>query len=501
MGPGTGLLTLCLCLCPCLAIRSSRLTWRFRSVIRLMGNCSVLPSVLLGLVARVAAGLDFCLPVYIRVSYVLDLCGGVPMLGKRLVAALAAGASLFGLTGFVASASAVETPATQTPATQSSVTLRNAQFGHVYSAYKVGELSAKSVDAKTGYASGVAVKTVADLVPALSSAAGGDLPKEYKCNPLAWVFTKVSTLTDQGGDNKNSSGKENTGDDARMFSDFMGTIDSQARDGYTYTLDGGGRATITYTQAATSGVVQGGGDVVLSGLDAASVYLVTDTYDRASLGREGKAGVPLVAATTGVKVNGEVTAAVGFSVDNLFPNTVFTKSVVLNKKFKFRKVDALNDRKVIAGVKFRVTGGPLADGDHRDFVSDENGWVTISLPYSSRAYVVTELEPVDGYKGFFDASHASISVTFTSPDDHGTFVDGTQCSAANGQTEHCVHAGDRGWGFDPDYSDIVWRNVPDSSHFPATGFLGNMAMVAGAAVMVVLAGVVAKVSRKRSVEA
>lgn len=420
------------------------------------------------------------------------------MLGKRLVAALAAGASLFGLTGFVASASAVETPATQ-----SSVTLKNAQFGHVYSAYKVGELSAKSVDAKTGYASGVAVKTVADLVPALSSAAGGDwhLPKEYKGNPLAWEFTKVSTLTDQEGADKNSSGKTNTGKDADAFSSFVDSIDSQTRDGYTYTPDGGEQTKITYKQAATSGVVQGAGDVVLSGLDAASVYLVTDTYDRASLGREGKAGVPLVAATTGVKVNGEVTAAVGFSVDNLFPNTVFTKSVVLNKKFKFRKVDALDNDKGIAGVRFRVTGGPLADGDHRDFVSDENGWVTISLPYSSKAYVVTELEPVDGYKGFFDASHASISVTFTSPDDNGTFVDGTQCSAANGQTEHCIVEDDGGWGFNPDHSVIVWRNVPDSSHFPATGFLGSMAMVAGAAVMVVLAGVVLKVSRRRSVEA
>lgn len=417
------------------------------------------------------------------------------MLGKRLVAALAAGASLFGLTGFVASASAVETPATQ-----SSVTLKNAQFGHVYSAYKVGELSAESVDAETGYASGVAVKTVADLVPALSSAAGRDLPKEYKGNPLAWELTKVSTLTDQDGGDRNSSGKTNVGADAAAFRDFMNTIDSQARDGYTYTPDGGEQTKITYKQAATSGVVQGAGDVVLSGLDAASVYLVTDTYDKASLGREGKAGVPLLAATTGVMVGGKLTAASGFGADNLFPNTVFTKSVVLNKKFKFRKVDAL-DNKGIAGVRFRVTGGPLADGDHRDFVSDENGWVTISLPYSSKAYVVTELEPVDGYKGFFDASHASISVTFTSPDDKGTFVDGTQCSAANGQTEHCIHVNDGGWGFNPDHSVIVWRNVPDSSHFPATGFLGSMAMVAGAAVMVVLAGVVAKVSRRRSVEA
>ena len=423
------------------------------------------------------------------------------MLGKRLVAALAAGASLFGLTGFVASASAVETPATQTPATQSSVTLKNAQFGHVYSAYKVGELSAESVDAETGYASGVAVKTVADLVPALSSAAGRDLPKEYKGNPLAWEFTKVSTLTDQDGGDRNSSGKTNVGADADAFRDFMNAIDSQARDGYTYTPDGGEQTKITYKQAATSGVVQGAGDVVLSGLDAASVYLVTDTYDKASLGREGKAGVPLVVATTGVMVNGKLTAASGFGADNLFPNTVFTKSVVLNKKFKFRKVDALNDDKGIAGVKFRVTGGPLADGDHRDFTSDEGGWVTISLPYSSKPYVVTELEPVDGYKGYFDASHASISVTFTSPNDNGTLVDNTQCSAANGQTEHCVHVGDSGWGFNPDRPDVVWRNVPDSSHFPATGFLGNMAMVAGAAVMVVLAFAVAKVSRKRSVEA
>lgn len=419
------------------------------------------------------------------------------MLGKRLVAALAAGASLFGLTGFVASASAVETPATQ-----SSVTLRNAQFGHVYSAYKVGELSAESVDAETGYASGVAVKTVADLVPALSSAAGRDLPKEYKGNPLAWELTKVSTLTDQDGGDKNSSGKTNVGDGAGAFSDFMNTIDSQARDGYTYTPDGGEQTKITYKQAATSGVVQGASDVVLSGLDAASVYLVTDTYDKASLGREGKAGVPLVAATTGVMVNGKLTAASGFGADNLFPNTVFTKSVVLNKKFKFRKVDALNDDKGIAGVKFRVTGGPLADGDHRDFVSDRDGFVAISLPYSSKPYVVTELEPVDGYKGYFDASHASISVTFTGPDDlRGAFVDNTQCSAANGQTEHCVHVWDSGLGFNPDRPGVVWRNVPDSSHFPATGFLGNMAMVAGAAVMVVLAFAVAKVSRRRSVEA
>lgn len=417
------------------------------------------------------------------------------MLGKRLVAALAAGASLFGLTGFVASASAVETPATQ-----SSVTLKNAQFGHVYSAYKVGELSAESVDAETGYASGVAVKTVAYLVPALSSAAGGGLPKEYKGNPLAWEFTKVSTLTDQDGGDRNSSGKTNVGDGAGAFSDFMNTIDSQARDGYTYMPDGGGLTKITYKQAATSGVVQGGGDVVLSGLDAASVYLVTDTYDNASLGREGKAGVPLVAATTGVMVNGKLTAASGFGADNLFPNTVFTKSVVLDRKIKFRKVDALNDEG-IAGVKFRVTGGPLADGDHRDFTSDEGGWVTISLPYSSKPYVITELEPVDGYKGYFDASHASISVTFTSPNDNGTLVDNTQCSAANGQTEHCVHVVGNGHGFNPDMPDVVWRNVPDSSHFPATGFLGNMAMVVGAAVMVVLAFAVAKVSRRRSVEA
>lgn len=419
------------------------------------------------------------------------------MLGKRLVAALAAGASLFGLTGFVASASAVEAPATQ-----SSVTLKNAQFGHVYSAYKVGELSAESVDAETGYASGVAVKTVADLVPALSSAAGRDLPKEYKGNPLAWELTKVSTLIDQEGGDKNSSGKTNVGDGASAFSDFMNTIDSQARDGYTYRLDDGGQTKITYKQAATSGVVQEAGDVVLSGLDAASVYLVTDTYDKASLGREGKAGVPLVAATTGVMVDGELVAASGFGADNLFPNTVFTKSVVLNKKFKFRKVDALDDNKGIAGVKFRVTGGSLADGDHRDFTSDEDGWVTISLPYSSKPYVVTELEPVDGYKGYFDASHASISVTFTSPDDlGGAFVDNTQCSAANGQTEGCVYVWDSGLGFSPDRSAAVWRNVPDSSHFPATGFLGNMAMVAGAAVMVVLAFVVVKVSRRRSVEA
>lgn len=417
------------------------------------------------------------------------------MLGKRLVAALAAGASLFGLTGFVASASAVETPATQ-----SSVTLKNAQFGHVYSAYKVGELSAESVDAETGYASGVAVKTVADLVPALSSAAGGGLPKEYKGNPLAWEFTKVSTLTDQDGGDRNSSGKTNVGADADAFRDFMNAIDSQARDGYTYTPDGGEQTKITYKQAATSGVVQGAGDVVLSGLDAASVYLVTDTYDNASLGREGKAGVPLVAATTGVMVNGKLTAASGFGADNLFPNTVFTKSVVLDRKIKFKKVDALNDEG-IAGVKFRVTGGPLADGDHRDFTSDEGGWVTISLPYSSKPYVITELEPVDGYKGYFDASHASISVTFTSPNDNGTLVDNTQCSAANGQTEHCVHVVGNGHGFNPDMPDVVWRNVPDSSHFPATGFLGNMAMVVGAAVMVVLAFAVAKVSRRRSVEA
>ena len=423
------------------------------------------------------------------------------MLGKRLVAALTAGASLFGLTGFVASASAVEAPGTQAPATQSSVTLKNAQFGHVYSAYKLGELSAKSVDSGTGYASGVAVKTVADLVPALSSAAGRDLPKEYKGNPLAWEFTKVSTLTDQTGDDKNSSGKTNVGADAEGFSRFMDAIDSQARDGYTYTPDGGEQTTITYRQAAASGVVQAPGDVVLSGLDAASVYLVTDTYDNASLGREGKAGVPLVAATTGVMVDGELTAASGFGADNLFPNTVFTKSVVLNKRFKFRKVDALNDDKGIAGVKFRVTGGPLADGDHRDFTSDRDGWVIISLPYSSKPYVVTELEPVDGYKGYFDASHASISVTFARPDSNGTFVDDTQCSAANGQTEHCIHVDDGGWGFDFDRSVVSWKNVPDSSHFPATGFLGNMAMVAGAAVMVVLAFAVAKVSRRRSVEA
>ena len=152
-------------------------------------------------------------------------------------------------------------------------------------------------------------------------------------------------------------------------------------------------------------------------------------------------------------------------------------------------------------MKFRVTGGPLADGDHRDFTSDEGGWVTISLPYSSKPYVITELEPVDGYKGYFDASHASISVTFTSPNDNGTLVDNTQCSAANGQTEHCVHVVGNGHGFNPDMPDVVWRNVPDSSHFPATGFLGNMAMVVGAAVMVVLAFAVAKVSRRRSVEA
>lgn len=423
------------------------------------------------------------------------------MLGKKLVAALAAGASLLGFTGLAASASAAEAPASQ-----SSITLKNAQYGHVYAAYKLGTLSAKSVDAKTGFASGVSVKTVDELVPALSAAAYG-LPGGYEGNPLAYALTKVSTLTDQGDDvkDKNSSAKTNTGADARSFSSFMDDLDTQSREGYKYTPDGGKETTITYTQAGTTGVVPASGDVTITGLDAASVYLVTDTYDQASLGKEGKAGVPLLASTTGVMVGSTLTAATGFSADDAFPNVVYTKSVVANKVFAFKKVDALDTSKGVAGVVFRVTGGPLADGDHRDFTSDENGLVTISLPWSIKAYVITEQTPVDGYKGFFDASHASISVTLESQKGTGGKVtDNTQCSAANGQTNHCFDVSgnvDGAGTFDSKRPNAIWKNVPDTSHFPATGFLGNMAMVAGAAAMVALAFVVAKVSRRRSVEA
>ena len=423
------------------------------------------------------------------------------MLGKKLVAALAAGASLLGFAGLAASASAAEAPASQ-----SSITLKNAQYGHVYAAYKLGTLSAKSVDAKTGFASGVSVKTVDELVPALSAAADG-LPGGYEGNPLAYALTKVSTLTDQGDDvkDKNSSAKTNTGADARSFSSFMDDLDTQSREGYKYTPDGGKETTIKYMKAADTGVVAASGDVTITGLDAASVYLVTDTYDQASLGKEGKAGVPLLAATTGVMVDSTLTAATGFSADDAFPNVVYTKSVVVNKVFAFKKVDALDTSKGVAGVVFRVTGGPLADGDHRDFTSDENGLVTISLPYSSKAYVITEQTPVDGYKGFFDASHASISVTFNGQNDmNGTVTDNTQCSTANGQTKHCFDANGNVGGshtFDTTGPRAIWKNVPDTSHFPATGFLGNMAMVAGAAAMVALAFVVAKVSRRRSVEA
>lgn len=408
-------------------------------------------------------------------------------ISRKMMALVTAAASLVGIAGLSGSAMAAE------PAYDSStmITLKNAQYGHKYDAYDLGTVTAKSV-ADDGTATGVSVKTGNGwALSALNASvpSGDDIPAEYSGNPLAYYMTYVSTLADQDSktDTLNSSGKDNTGADAVKFSSVMDSLDNIVRSD-TY-----GKAAV----AGTSGVVKTSGDVRVSNLTVGHVYLVTDSKDETALGEEGKGGVPLLAVTT-FKLGEKL--ATKFSADNAFPNTVFTKSEVKKATVSFKKVDALDKDTPVVGAQFKIEGGALATA--QTATSGSDGRVTFEVPFSAVPYTITETSAPDGYKGFFDASKASVTITMSKDDVDWKMVDNTQCSAANNQTESCVNNGRTdptdAWNFSGANASALWENVPDTSHFPATGMAGSMVFFAVAAGMVMAALGVARVARKRA---
>ena len=182
--------------------------------------------------------------------------------------------------------------------------------------------------------------------------------------------------------------------------------------------------------------------------------------------------------------------------------TFYAKWSPKQVKLSFRKVDADDDTKYLAGAEFTITGGGLSDS--LKVTSNDQGMVNFTVPTSDTPYTVTESKAPEGYEDALAAAPTSFKLTIPSGDYSDFQLSDVKCSDGSSS---CLSgsAGDFVDGSDDDGPDGYVNNLANSAnkpvklvdHFPQTGRTGSMVFPVVGGLLIILAAFIAWALHRR----